>query len=83
MGRNHFTGGMPQGGLSYDRSQSGDRKMLSVQQSLQHLGNVTFAIAVIALVTMVYWRLALRLLLIVVVVATVVGAAALLQIIHR
>ena len=57
--------------------------MLPAQQSVQHLGNVAFAIAVIALVTMVYWRLALRLLLIVVAVATVVGAAALLQIIHR
>jgi hypothetical protein len=57
--------------------------MLPVQQSVQHAEGARVVIAVLALATMAYWRLVLRLLLILVAVATAVGAVALLQIMLR
>ena len=53
--------------------------MLPAQQSVQHVNNVRFAIALIALASMAYWRQMLRLLLVFMVVAAVVGAVVLLS----
>lgn len=57
--------------------------MLPVQQSAQHADDLRVVIAVLALATMAYWRLVLRLLLILVAVATAVGAVALLQVLLK
>jgi hypothetical protein len=54
--------------------------MLQAQQSVQHLDDARFVIAVITLAIMAYWRLALRLLLVLVALAAVVGAVTLVQI---
>jgi hypothetical protein len=57
--------------------------MLPVQQSAQHADDLRVIIGVLALATMAYWRLVLRLLLILVAVATAVGAVALLQVLLK
>jgi hypothetical protein len=56
--------------------------MLLAQQSVQHVQNVSVVMGVIAVATMVYWRLMLRLLLALIVVSVIVGAVALVQIMH-
>lgn len=57
--------------------------MLPVQESVQHVEDARFVIAVITLATMVYWRLMLRLLLILVAVAAVIGMVAILQMMRK
>ena len=59
--------------------------MLLAQQSLQHVQHVQdlgVAIGAIAVVTMVYWRLMLRLLLALIVDSVIIGAVALVQFMH-
>jgi len=53
--------------------------MLPAQQSIQHVETARVVIAVIAVATVVYWRLMIRLLLILAAIAVAVGAVTLLQ----
>jgi hypothetical protein len=57
--------------------------MIPVQQPAQQFETAKAVLAVIAVATVVYWRLMLRLLLILAAVAVAVGAVALLQLLMK
>lgn len=57
--------------------------MLTIQQAAQQAEQVKLIAAIITMLMFIYWRLLLRIMVAFVAVATVVGAATLMEFMHR